>query len=716
MKVVSQLRRYGLATISCAIALAVAKPLDAPSSCFFLAIMVSSLYGGRGPGLLSVGLSALAFYYFFLPQLFQPSVDPSSYLRFAAFLGAAFLITALIEIKRRVEESRREIDAQYRTIADTAPDAIISIDGNARILLVNPAAKRIFDWDPSEMIGQPLTALLPKFQLAERPSGGELTGLRKDGTEFSAEVAFGEVSGGDQRIFTGFVRDISDRKRAEAALQKSESYLAEAQRLGHAGGWAMDADRLEMIYWSAEMFRIFGLPPADHPPSLAEIRNFFAPEVRVRIVEMFETSRQKKIDCDDEFPLILPEGSNRMIRIVGHSVLNATGEVVEFVGTNLDITEQHQAKVALQKAFDEIKKSEYQLRLMVDTIPGFVCAFSETGELELVNQRLLKFTGMTLEEFKDRAWMHEDDIESTRRLLRHSMETGDPYMNELRLRRSDGVYRWFQSRALPLRNTEGRIVRWYGLLTDIEDQRNAEEALRTTQARLSRATQLATVGELAAAIAHEVNQPLSAVVANGHACLRWLLADPPNLAKAREAAERIVRDGKDAGEVVRRVRALFNRTGGEKAALDLNEVIGEVLRLLRGEAARKSIVVETDLDRDLPSVVGDRIQLQQVLLNLLHNGVEAMDPVVDRPKRLFIRSARESADAVLVEIRDHGVGVEDPEKVFEAFFTTKENGMGMGLAICHSIIDAHHGRLWVADSEGPGATVCFTIPLANGME
>jgi signal transduction histidine kinase len=264
-----------------------------------------------------------------------------------------------------------------------------------------------------------------------------------------------------------------------------------------------------------------------------------------------------------------------------------------------------------------------------------------------------------------------------------------------------------------LRNSNGRIVRWYTLVTDVEDRKNAEEALRRTQARLSQATQLATIGELAAAIAHEVNQPLSAVVANGHACLRWLLADPPNLAKAREAAERIVRDGKDAGEVVRRVRALFKRTAGENVPLDLNEVIGEVLHVLRGDAARRLIIVETDLDKSLPPVVGDRIQLQQVLLNLVLNGIEAMDTVVDRPKNLFIRSGRESADAVVVEIRDHGVGMESPEKAFEAFFTTKENGMGMGLAICRSIIDAHHGRLWVASGEGPGATVCFTIPVQS---
>ena len=250
-------------------------------------------------------------------------------------------------------------------------------------------------------------------------------------------------------------------------------------------------------------------------------------------------------------------------------------------------------------------------------------------------------------------------------------------------------------------------------IMDISEQQRAEEALRQAQAELAHVSRVTTMGELTASLAHEVNQPLSAVVANGNACLRWLLADPPNLAKAREAAERIVRDGKDAGEIVRRVRALFERTAVERVAVDLNEVVGEVLRLLRGDAARRHVIVETDLDKNLPYVVGDRIQLQQVLLNLVLNGVEAMDPVVDRPKRLAIRSAQQSDDAAVVEIRDHGVGMEDPEKAFEAFFTTKENGMGMGLAICRSIIEAHHGRIWVAASEEPGTTVCFTIPLES---
>jgi signal transduction histidine kinase len=205
------------------------------------------------------------------------------------------------------------------------------------------------------------------------------------------------------------------------------------------------------------------------------------------------------------------------------------------------------------------------------------------------------------------------------------------------------------------------------------------------------------------------------VVTNGHACLRWLTADPPSLPKAREAAERIVRDGKEAGEVVRRIRALFRRAALEKVALDLNDVIGEVLRLLGGEAAKRRVTVETDLETTLPPVVADRVQLQQLVLNLLINGLDAMDEVSDRPRKLSIRSTRHCGDAALVEIRDSGVGLKDPDKIFEAFFTTKENGMGMGLTICRSIVEAHDGRLWASAAEGAGTVFHFTLPLKSSV-
>jgi signal transduction histidine kinase len=249
----------------------------------------------------------------------------------------------------------------------------------------------------------------------------------------------------------------------------------------------------------------------------------------------------------------------------------------------------------------------------------------------------------------------------------------------------------------------------------IETKRRSEEALRTIQARFSRATRFATVAELAASIAHEVSQPLSAVVANGQACTQWLSAQPPNVTNARAAAERIVRDGKDAGDVVRHIRALFRKTAPEKVDLNINDVIDEVLRLIHKESVEKRIAVESDLEKRLPPALGDRVQLQQVIFNLLLNGIEAMEAVTDRPKKLLIRSTLQNSDAILVEIRDYGTGLADSEKIYDAFYTTKEKGMGMGLSICRSIVEAHGGRLGTTPSQGPGTTFFFTLPLRSNL-
>jgi hypothetical protein len=231
------------------------------------------------------------------------------------------------------------------------------------------------------------------------------------------------------------------------------------------------------------------------------------------------------------------------------------------------------------------------------------------------------------------------------------------------------------------------------------------------QTKLSRAAQVATVGELAASIAHEVNQPLAAVVANGHACVRWLSATPPNFDKALEAAERIVKDGKDAGEVVRRVRSLFKRAAAERAPLDIGDVIRDVLRLLEADAARRSVDVAVTLETEVPPVLGDRVQLQQLVLNLILNALDAMEPVIDRRKRLTVRSRRGDTAHVVIEIADNGIGLENPNAAFEPFFTTKADGMGMGLAICRSIVAAHNGTLAAARNDDFGTTFWFALPL-----
>jgi PAS domain S-box-containing protein len=514
-------------------------------------------------------------------------------------------------------------------------------------------------------------------------------------------------------------------RQSEASLrqiatlaQRSEYYLTEAERLGQIGSWASSARTHppENLHFSAEMFRILGFPPGDVPPTTEEAGKVFTaagPENWPRIMELYETARREKI-ADGEFPAVLPDGSNRMIRIVAHTVYDAAGEPDEFIGTCVDVTEQHQARTKLQKAFDEIRRSDNQLRAIINAIPGQVWCAAPDGELNYLNRRILDYTGTTPGDWAQFGWtnlLYPDDVEPAMRTWSHAVATGEPYEIQCRLRRSDGVYRWFQVLGHAARDNEGGVTRWYGLFIDIDDRRNMEEALRSNEARLLRATQIAAVGELSASIAHEINQPLAAVVANGHACLRWLSTEPPGLAKAYEAAERIVRDGKEAGEVVRRIRALFKRTPIERAELNLNEMIGEVLRLLAGETTKRHIVVETDLGKDLTLVEGDRVQLQQLVLNLLLNGIEAMDLVVDHPKKLFIRTKLQNPETALVEIQDCGVGLKDTEKVFEAFFTTKVNGMGMGLAVCRSIIEAHHGRLWGSPGEGAGTTFSFTLPV-----
>lgn len=520
--------------------------------------------------------------------------------------------------------------------------------------------------------------------------------------------------------------DIEDRKQAEERLRRSEAFLLEAQRLSP---YSWKHDLLSgLVTCSPEMLRVYDVQP-DEDYSVPEFWfNRIHPEDRKHLQEAFQRSEIEKTHCQADYRIVLPDGTIKYQHSVGYPILNESGDLMEFVGTAMDVTEQGLAKAELEKALEEIERltdrlraenlalraSEHELSLIVETIPGNVWCASADGGLTYVNQRELDYIGTTLEAMAHTGWLnflHPDDVQPTVRAWTHAVETGQSHDVQYRLRRSDGAYRWLHVLGQPMRDAEGRVTRWYGLVIDIDDRKNIEEALRCSQTRLSQAMQIATVGELAASIAHEINQPLAAVVATGHACLRFLSTQPPSFSKAYEAAESIVRDGKEAGEVVRRIRALFMRATVERVMLDLNDVIDEVLRLLGGETTRRRVAVETDLGKELPPVAGDRVQLQQLVLNLLLNGIEAMDPVLDRPRKLLVHSRRDSPETVLVEVRDCGVGLKDPDRVFEAFVTTKENGMGMGLAICRSIVEAHNGRLWAASGEGPGATFCFTLPL-----
>ena len=310
--------------------------------------------------------------------------------------------------------------------------------------------------------------------------------------------------------------------------------------------------------------------------------------------------------------------------------------------------------------------------------------------------------------------VHKDDVALVQGELER-VRRGEPeYDYEFRWLTPAGSTRHLHVRAHRLRSESGEdeIV---GALMDVSETREAQEALHAAQTALTHAARVATLGEMSASIAHEVNQPLAGIVTNGEAALRWLNRSEPELGEVRSAIERMVRDGKRASQVVERLRALVRKAPAQILPLELNEVIAEGVALVRREIHNHRASLELDLARDLPPVIADRIELQQVVINLMVNGVQAMEPVADRPRRLVVRSYAQ-ADEVVVSVCDSGVGIDpaNTNRLFNAFFTTKADGMGMGLSICRSIIESHGGRIWASSNAGPGMTFQFALPLRAG--
>ena len=363
---------------------------------------------------------------------------------------------------------------------------------------------------------------------------------------------------------------------------------------------------------------------------------------------------------------------------------------------------------------------ELQLRVnMLQHIPVSAWSVMPDGTPDIVNELWFEYTGQTPEYVNSHpeAWMatlHPEDRVRAARIYWDGIRSGKGFTMEARLLRArDGMYRWHLNRAVPVRDAEGNILRLVGTSTDVHDWRQAQEALRNTQAEFAHMTRVMTMGELTASIAHEVNQPLGAIVTSAAAGARWLATKPPQMDKARRALERIANDGKRAAEVIRRIRALMKRQAPRKEWLDINETILEVIALAQHQLRQSEILVETRLGHDLPLVYCDRVQLQQVLLNLIVNAIEAMNGVEGRRRELTIVSAADGAEAVAVEVRDSGTGL-DPEHaahLFEPFYTTKAEGLGIGLSISRSIVEAHGGQLSVAANAPRGAVFRVSLPV-----
>lgn len=666
------------------------------------------------------------------------------------------------------ERARRQTEEQYRTVVETATDAVVTIGEDSTILLLNPAISKIFGYAPSELIGQSLTTLMPE-PLRQRHEDGigrylrggrrrldwravELKGRRKNGEDFPIEVSFGEVIREGRRTFTGFIRDITERKQAEearAALARQEALRADV----HAG-LASGADLQDMLQRCAQAIvdrvdaafaRIWTLNENESTLVLRASAGIYTrldgshsrvPVGQLKIGLIAQEKRPHATNDVVNDPRVSDKAWARkegMVAFAGYPLLvgeRVVGVMAMFsrhpippstLDTLASVADTIAEGIQRRQAEQALKERERTLRQIIETIPDLVWSAAPDGSVDHVNQRVLDYNGKTLDDLPNNGWLsviHPDDVEGAVNAWMQAVATGEPYATEFRHRRHDGVYRWFSSRALPLRDAEGRVVRWYGLLSDIEDRRNAAAALLEARAELAHVTRTTTMGEFAASLAHEVNQPLAAVVANAGACRRWLARKVPDLDEAKAALQRITRDGKRASDVITGMRALLQRTPAEFTSIDLTLVVRDVLDLIGPEVANQRVVVHRSKTSALSPVRGDRVQLQQVILNLITNAIQAMSGVTDRVRELRIslsRGALGEKPAEVVAVRDSGVGfrADESEKLFEAFYTTKPGGLGMGLAICRSIIEAHGGRLWASVNPDHGATFQFTLPAGS---
>ncbi|HTC50056.1 MAG TPA: ATP-binding protein [Candidatus Aquilonibacter sp.] len=370
----------------------------------------------------------------------------------------------------------------------------------------------------------------------------------------------------------------------------------------------------------------------------------------------------------------------------------------------------------LQGLYESLQSSEDRLRRVINTIPAHVWSTLPDGSVDFINHRLLESTGLSTEALLGSGWqsiVHPDDRARYVSTWTSALAAGEPVEIEARVWTAQRDYRWLLVRNVPLRDGLGAIIKWYGTGIDIEDRKRAEEGLRKAQADLAHANRVTTMGELCASLAHEINQPISGAITNASTCLRRLDREQPDIEGARAAASLIIRDANRAAEIINRVRLFFRKGVVTKERVDVNEMIREMELLLHNEAAQHSVSVQTKLAADQPLIVADRIQLQQVLMNLMINGIDAMK-AVDGPRQLTLGTQNDGNEQLLVSVEDTGIGLPPNQagQIFNAFFTTKEYGTGMGLRISRTIIEAHGGRLWAMDNHPRGASFHFTLAVS----
>src|ERR1700732_1065763 len=506
-----------------------------------------------------------------------------------------------------------------------------------------------------------------------------------------------DASGRPYKLF-GTVQDITDRKRSEEALKQSQFYLSEGQRLAHMGSWASNdlgirwSDDLG-IYWSEEVYKIYGLDPQNGAPNLKQFLATIHPDDRASMAETIRAMHEQRCGCDVTKRIVRPEGEVRYVRCVGVPVFEG-GVFKAFHGTTMDVTEHElltqelrRERAYLTEAQSLTHTGSWACNLLTREI------FHSSDE----NARLYGFDpsqgAIPFDRFYNTI-LAEDEV-ALRAKLENAIREGADYDVEFRIRRTDAAIRVL--RGIGHHNPSQEIGEYVGITMDITERKRAEEErekLRQLEADLAHINRVNMMGELAAALAHEIRQPIAASITSANACLRWLARDPPDLERARAAAARIEQDGNRAADVINRLRSFYKKGMPPKREMvDVKEIIREMTALLRTEAVRHSITIHSEMDADMPNVLADAGQLQQVFMNLMLNAIEAMK---DRGGKLTISSRLTPEGQVTVSIADTGVGLpaENTERIFDAFHTTKPQGTGLGLAITRSIVGAQGGAVW----------------------
>jgi PAS domain S-box-containing protein len=657
--------RFAVAIVSVGLALLLAEAIEqrwhsSPQvSLFLCAIIFSAWFGGFRPGLLAVVLAALAFDYYFLSEPHSLVVDPNEIPRLVLFVVSALLVGLLSAAQRRAAGSLRQ-----------ARD--------------NLAAK---------------------------------------------------------------VREL---EKSNESLQQTESHLAEAQKVSHTGSWAWNVKTRENIFWSDEQFRIFGFEPLTQG-DYQTARERIHPHDLPRFDQALERAIHGRTDFEVDYRIILPDGRVRHVHNLGHPKLNDSGELAEYIGTTIDVTERKLSEALLASEMHTLEMIaggaplpavlDILCRAIEEQSPGSI---STVLSLDPDGQRLWPAAGPNIPEGWTRgispltigpcagscgtaAWRKETVVVSD--------VATDPLWQDFRdaalsyglcacwskpiISNSGVVLGTFAMYYSLVRHPDERELRLIDRATHIAlialERDRIHDSLRKAQANLAHVTRVTTMGELTASIAHEVNQPLTAVINNANACLGLLPDGSANLQEVREALTEIVDDADRASAVIARIRQLARKAPHEKTSLDLKDVITDVLALARYESATRQIAIRTELAAELPRILGDRVQLQQVLLNLVVNGMDAMSTIEQSQRVLTIsghHEIREGVPGALLSVQDAGIGFKAAEmaRLFEAFYTTKPQGMGMGLAISRSIIEAHGGRLWAELNAGPGATFLLSLP------